>query len=120
MIVEIDIIDRIYHNIQEFCEINGFNIIEYMSDAIVERYNLDKYGDLNEKLVKKEEEKKLSTRRNKETEIIANVKDAETVSNIKVEEVVTEKLIETKESQTEMDIQEEEKPKKTRRTLKTK
>lgn len=53
MIVEIDIIDRIYHNIQEFCEINGFNIIEYMSDAIVERYNLDKYGDLNEKLVKK-------------------------------------------------------------------
>jgi len=119
MLVEIDIIDRIYHNIQEFCEINGFNIIEYMSDAIVEKYNLDKYGDLNEKLVKKEK-KKLPTRRNEKNEIIANVKDAETVSNIKVEEVVTEKLIETKESQIEMDIQEGEKPKKTRRTLKTK
>lgn len=52
MLVEVDIIDRIYRNIEDFCCVNGLDVNEYIINAIVERYNLDKYGDLNEKLVK--------------------------------------------------------------------
>ena len=69
MTVEIEIIDRVYHNIEDFCNVNGLDIKEYMSDAITEKYNLDRYGDLNEKLTKKEE-KKPSTRSTKKEEKI--------------------------------------------------
>lgn len=55
MKVEIDIIDRIYYNIETLCSKNGTDILEYMSDAVVERYNLDKYGDLNKKIEKRAE-----------------------------------------------------------------
>ena len=38
MTVEIEIIDRVYHNIEDFCNVNGLDIKEYMSDAITEKY----------------------------------------------------------------------------------
>ena len=119
MTVEIDIIDRIYYNIQEFCEVNGLDVIEYMTDAITERYNLDKYGDLNEKLVKKEE-KKPPVRRTKKTDTVVDVKVTETVNITKTEEPIKEEVSEIKEHQSDVEIQTDEKPKKTRRTLKTK
>ena len=43
MTVEIEIIDRVYYNIEDFCEVNGLDVREYMSNAITERYNLDKF-----------------------------------------------------------------------------
>lgn len=117
MIVEIYIIDRIYYNIQELCEINGFNVMEYMSDAIIERYNLDKYGDLNEKLVKKEE-KKPSTRRIKKEESVIVTKPVEIVEEKKAS--IVEKTVENIKPMEIVETVVEEKPKKTRRTLKTK
>ena len=53
MTVEIEIIDRVFYGLEDFCSANGLDVKEYMSDAIMEKYNLDKYGDLNEKLTKK-------------------------------------------------------------------
>ena len=123
MTVEIDIIDRIYYNIQEFCEVNGFDVVEYMSNAVTERYNLDKYGDLNEKLVKKEE-KKPSLKRTKKIEDVIDTKIQETINetnnSVKVEEPIKEETKENKQIHSDVEIQTEEKPKKTRRTLKTK
>ena len=52
MTVEIEIIDRVFYGLEDFCSANGLDVKEYMSDAIMEKYNLDKYGDLNEKLAK--------------------------------------------------------------------
>lgn len=54
MTLEIEIIDRIYHNIEAFCHVNNKDIKEYIVNSIIERYNLDRYGDLNEKVHKKE------------------------------------------------------------------
>lgn len=123
MTVEIEIIDRVYYNIEDFCKVNGFDIKEYMSNAITERYNLDKYGDLNEKLVKKEE-KKPSTRRTKKEEPIVEVKPVEVTAEQKIEEVKIEKPVEEVKTVVTGTIKVEpiieEKPKRTRRTLKTK
>ena len=130
MTVEIEIIDRVYHNIEDFCNVNGLNIKEYMSDAITEKYNLDRYGDLNEKLTKKEE-KKPSTRSTKKEEKIDNPKPSETEET---KSNITDELIPVKPMKepsglsrvVKMDVIEdvkdttEEKSKRTRRTLKTK
>lgn len=123
MTVEIEIIDRVYYNIEDFCEVNGLDVREYMSNAITERYNLDKYGDLNEKLAKKEE-KKPSTRRTKKEEPIDDVKPVKITTEQKIEEVEIKKPIdEVKAVVTDIVKVESiigEKPKRTRRTLKTK
>lgn len=65
MTVEIEIIDRVFYGLEDFCYANGLDVKEYMSDAIMEKYNLDKYGDLNEKLVKKVDIESTKTDENK-------------------------------------------------------
>ena len=65
MTVEIEIIDRVFYGLEDFCSANGLDVKEYMSDAIMEKYNLDKYGDLNEKLAKKANIESTKTDENK-------------------------------------------------------
>ena len=127
MTVEIEIIDRIYHNIEDFCSVNSIDIKEYMSNAITERYNLDRYGDLNEKLSKKE--KKISEKHKKEEGENDNSKSLKTeeIKNGIADKIInTESLKETLDlnKTTDVDVNAkdttEEKPKRIRRTLKTK
>ena len=101
-----------------------------MKKANTEKYNLDRYGDLNEKLTKKEE-KKPSTRSTKKEEKIDNPKPSETEET---KSNITDELIPVKPMKepsglsrvVKMDVIEdvkdttEEKSKRTRRTLKTK
>ena len=132
MTVEIEIIDRVFYGIEDFCSVNGLDVKEYMSDAIMEKYNLDKYGDLNEKLVKKVDIESTKTDENK--------KKVGRPKKIKEEEINNEQDIvpqTTEDRQTEPKEEETrlvEKPviepvaietngepvKKIRRTLKTK
>lgn len=132
MTVEIEIIDRVFYGIEDFCSVNGLDVKEYMSDAIMEKYNLDKYGDLNEKLVKKVDIESTKTDENK--------KKVGRPKKIKEEEINNEQDIApqtTEDRQTEPKEEETrlvEKPvvepvvietngepvKKIRRTLKTK
>ena len=86
MTVEVELINRIYTNLCEFCDANGLDVQEYMSNAITERYNLDKYGDLNEKLAKKEE-KKPTTKRTKKNQSEAELATEE------FNKIVVDKLV---------------------------
>ena len=49
--MEININDRLYFNIQEYCKYNEIDDNEYINDCIVKQFNIDKFGDLNEILV---------------------------------------------------------------------
>lgn len=59
MIFDID--DRLYNDLCLWAKANNMNdedIKKYINKAIREKFNLDKYGDLNDKIVKKEPVKK--------------------------------------------------------------
>lgn len=123
MKIEIDIIDRIYYNIEDFCAANGTDVATYMADAVVERYNLDKYGDLNEKIKPKTPEKETKPRKTvskaptvqKAEEKVEPV--VETPREEKPEEVKPIENISEKPDNVEISS---EKPKHTKRTLKAK
>ena len=120
MLIEVEIIDRIYHNIEDFCEANGFDVNEYVLNAIVERYNIDKYGDLNEKLVSKvEEKKKPKVKIEEKVPILDELPQEDKKDEIK--EVIVTKEEDKKDITVLPETEKkEEKPKRTRRTLKTK
>lgn len=55
--IKIDIDDRLYKDLIDWATLNGLSkndIKNYINKAIRDRLNLDKYGDLNEKLKKNE------------------------------------------------------------------
>ena len=68
--MEININDRLYFNIQEYCKYNEIDDNEYINDCIVKQFNIDKFGDLNEILGNKEEKKEKET--NKFVELFFN------------------------------------------------
>ena len=52
MKITIEIIDRNYEQIKEFCEFNKIAIEEYIVQCVEDNFFTRKYGDLNEKLNK--------------------------------------------------------------------
>ena len=52
MEITIEIIDRNYEQIKEFCEFNKITIEEYIVQCVEDDFFTRKYGDLNEKLNK--------------------------------------------------------------------
>ncbi|MBO6243371.1 MAG: hypothetical protein J6O41_02230 [Clostridia bacterium] len=50
MEITIEIIDRNYEQIKEFCEFNKITIEEYIVQCVEDDFFTRKYGDLNEKL----------------------------------------------------------------------
>ncbi len=113
MIVEVYIIDRIYQNIEAFCRANGKNLLEYMGDAIIDRYNLDRYGDLNEKIIKKVPSKTIAIKEEKENTVSV-------VSKSDTNKEETSKVITNEIEATVVPSEEAPKTKKTKRTLKVK
>lgn len=51
--MEIILDDRIYYNIQEYCDFNQIDVNEYITDCIIKQFNIDRFGDLNE-IIKKQ------------------------------------------------------------------
>ena len=53
-IIRFKIEDRIGDEIRNFCKLNHVSISDYVADAVIEKLNLDKYGDMN--MIKKQSE----------------------------------------------------------------
>lgn len=58
MQITIDIIDRNYDQIKEFCEFNNIKVEDYIVQCVEDDFFTRKYGDLNEKIRSKEQDRK--------------------------------------------------------------
>jgi len=58
MEIKLEIPDRLYNSISEFCKSNNIVIEEYMAGCISDHHYTNIYGDLNEKLVVQDKEEK--------------------------------------------------------------
>lgn len=78
MKITIEIIDRNYEQIKEFCEFNKIAIEEYIVQCVEDDFFTRKYGDLNEKLNKTTfEEKYTELLEKKRNELSENKKENE-------------------------------------------
>lgn len=57
MKVSISIDKKIIDKVKGFCKLNGRNYLEYITEAIDAKLSVDMYGDLNEKMKKREKPK---------------------------------------------------------------
>ena len=47
MEVKVNIPDKEYQKIDDFCQMNNIDIKSYLSDALLKGFNIDRFGDLN-------------------------------------------------------------------------
>lgn len=115
--MQIEINTRLYNDISQWCEANGFETLKYIERTLRERIAIDKYGDLNEKVQKElevEVKKPKSEIAKKQEPLIKENKD-ETINLSMVQDEEVEPItIDNKQEE----IQSVEKKKK--RTLKIK
>lgn len=55
--------DRLFYDIQEYCNKNDLDMREYLVELIEERHMINKYGDLNEIIPKAIEESKVEAKK---------------------------------------------------------
>ena len=87
----IEINNRLYNDFVLWAKANNMSdedMVKYIEKAFRDKFNLDKYGDLNDKLVKEEKPKK--TRKK------AEPKKEESVVTEPVDEPITEPIVEEK------------------------
>ena len=128
MIVEFDIPKRLYDDLKSWCEANDIEINKYVSLKIRGALTLDKFGDLNEKVKKKQKEEgkeeKYDETKIQSNEIIPVIPMSQPHHEITFA-VEIEKATELEQNEKNVEEvkpnEEENKPKeKKRRTLKTK
>ena len=90
MIISIELDDRQYRDIELYCKMNNIKINDYLTDIIIEKHMLNKYGDLNEIMSVTIEEDKTKIKKRGRSK-----KDEEPQSEI--EAVVEEKKEDTNE-----------------------
>lgn len=110
MIVEIDLNGRMTANLEALCEAQGVTPEEYCFDAVRQRMDIDRFGDLNKIVEPQNEEKEVDD----SPEVVKPVENVE-VSQ-KSDKFVTKSVEEPKQIMEE----ESKKPKTGRRTLKVK
>ena len=75
MVINIEISDRDYRDIELYCNANGLDLKEYISNLIMETHYCNKYGDLNTMMEKVAEESTASpkkrVKRTKKSEVIS-------------------------------------------------
>lgn len=118
MKVEIEINKRLYDDIKEMCEFNNITVEEYILSTVSDNFYIMKYGDLNEKLAKREEKEK-------ETIVVSEEPKEEPKKTVrkrttKKSEEITEKKEEVIEAVKEVETETTEKKVTKRRTLKAK
>ena len=116
MIIEIP--DRLYNEFTQWALLNNMteaDITPYIISAFRNKFMLDKYGDLNEKLTPKPKPKKSRTK-TKNKEISEQTEDI-IIKQIVIEEKPTVEII--SEETPEISTVVEEKPKRKRKTLQT-
>ena len=90
MTISIELDDRQYRDIELYCKMNNIKINDYLTDIIIEKHMLNKYGDLNEIMSVTIEEDKTKIKKRGRSK-----KDEEPQSEI--EAVVEEKKEDTNE-----------------------
>ena len=90
MTISIELDDRQYKDIELYCKMNNIKINDYLTDIIIEKHMLNKYGDLNEIMSVTIEEDKTKIKKRGRSK-----KDEEPQSEI--EAVVEEKKEDTNE-----------------------
>ena len=90
MTISIELDDRQYRDIELYCNMNNIKINDYLTDIIIEKHMLNKYGDLNEIMSVTIEEDKTKIKKRGRPK-----KDVETQSEI--EAVIEEKKEDTNE-----------------------
>lgn len=117
--IEID--NRLYTSILQWCDANGIEPMKYIEKALRERLATDKYGDLNKKIRKEEPEKVEEPK--PEVQVVAQEKKEELPLVKTVVEKPVQKIAE-KPTETAPETSEpfgvEENPIKKKRTLKSK
>jgi hypothetical protein len=120
MKIELEIEDRQYNDFETYCKANNLDIHTYLTDLLVEKHSINKFGDLNEIIPKVIEESTVTVKKR------SKVKKSDDENKTKaVEEEI--KNIPIVEENTTEDVAEESedtivKPtvvKKRKRTLKT-
>lgn len=53
MRLTIEVDDKLGEKIKSFCKLNGLTYSQYLSDIIEKQFNVDRFGDLNDKIKKK-------------------------------------------------------------------
>jgi hypothetical protein len=88
--VKIDIDDRLYKDLIDWATLNGLSktdIKNYINKAIRDRLNLDKYGDLNEKIKQNEIKPQVE---NKEKKDVPSIKKEIIIPILELENDVKE------------------------------
>ena len=129
----IDIDDKLYNTVVQWCEINNIEVIKYIEKALREKIATEKYGDLNAKITINSNKEKTDIDDNQKSEKDNMVSDNEQSSIIsKREENQTDSQIQNVENLAEMqnveenlsyenvDITNEISTSKKKRTLKSK
>lgn len=117
MIISIELDDRQYRDIELYCNMNNIKINDYLTDIIIEKHMINKYGDLNEIMPVAIEEDKTKIKKRGRPK-----KDTEPQSEIGtvVEEKKEEKENKTVEITENREVETVVKPTvKRKRTLKT-
>lgn len=124
MIINIEINDRQYSDIEQYCKVNGLNVEEYIVGIINEKHAINKFGDLNDILPKTIEESTIEVKkrgRPKKTKVDEKLQvndNTKIVEDRKNEVIETKPIVEeTKKNKEEVTVV---KPTvKRKRTLKT-
>ena len=121
MTISIELDDRQYRDIELYCKMNNIKINDYLTDIIIEKHMLNKYGDLNEIMSVTIEEDKTKikkrgiTKKNEETK-----SEIEAVIEEKKEDTTEEKENKMVEMTENREVETVIKPTvKRKRTLKT-
>lgn len=128
MEVTINIIDRIYDQIKEMTQFNGITIEKYVLDCVLDKFNIMKYGDINEKFVSsvenasRTEEKNTPQKKKTIKTSKAMVKEDKEENNIKTTEEIKDAVKENEIKKEVLDItsQSQTEVTKRKRVLKTK
>lgn len=96
---------KVVSNIVEYCEANGLDAMEYINDALRDKVNIDRFGEIPEFMIKAVESK------DKEKPKVDVVFDKNEKDDTKT---VTESVVEKEPVE---DVKVEEKPKRSRRKL---
>lgn len=128
MEVTINIIDRIYEQIKDMTQFNGITIEKYVLDCVLDKFNIMKYGDINENFVtsvenvSRTEENNTPQKKKKIKTSKVLVKEDKEENNIKTTEEIKEAVKENEIKKEVLDItpQSQTEVTKRKRVLKTK
>ena len=126
MIVNLDIKDRDYNNISDYCQKNHLVLNDYLCEKIISGYTVDKYGAVPPMFAKKtvnvtvEPKAEEPIKEEPKVEVVEEPKPKRKRTTKKKEEKTSVETCNEEKQVTEVVIEEKPKPTRVKRTLKSK